>query len=94
MDYNSDLLSNLGWPATTFLIHDLKTWVRMFKSMVGNIPGGNLLSGNLLGRSLMGGSFPGGNFPDTISYKLYLNSHTTDCLDTPNLNHVMFVNLS
>ena len=99
MDYNSDLLSNLDWPGTTFLIHDLKTWVGMFKNMVGSIPGGNLLSGNfpsgnLPGRSLMGGSFPGGNFPDTLSYKLYLDSHTTDCLDTPILNHVMFVNLT
>ena len=56
MDYNSDLLSNLGQQATFFLIHDLKTRVGMFKKMGGNIPGGNLLGGN----------FPGGSFPDTL----------------------------
>ena len=71
MDYNSDLLSNLGLQATIFLIHDLKTWVGMFKSMRGNIPGKNLLGGNfpggkLLGGSLMVGNFPGGSFPDTF----------------------------
>ena len=55
MDYNSDLLSNLGLQATIFLIHDLKTLVGMFKTMSGNILGGNL----------MGGNFPGGSFPDT-----------------------------
>ena len=53
MDYNSDLLSNLGRQATIFLIHDFKTRVGMFKIMGGNIPGGNLLGGN----------FPDGNFP-------------------------------
>ena len=57
--------------------------------MGGNIPGGNLLGGNLSGGSLIGG-----NFSDPRSYKLYLDSHTADCLDTPILNHVMFVNLT
>ena len=42
VDYNSDLLSNLDRQATIFLIHDLKTRVRMFKNMGGNNPGGNL----------------------------------------------------
>ena len=94
MDYNSDRLSNLGPPATIFLIRDLKTRAGIFENMGGNIPGGNLLGGNLSGGSLIGGNFPGGNFPDPISYKLYLDSHTADCLDTPILNHVMFVNLT
>ena len=61
MDYNSDLLSNLGQQATFSLIHDLKTRVGMFKNMGGNIPGGNLLGGNFPGRN-----FPGGSFPDTL----------------------------
>ena len=46
MDYNSDLLSNLGLHAAIFLIHDLKTRVGMFKTLSGNILGGNLLGGN------------------------------------------------
>ena len=53
MDYNSDLLSNLGLQATIFLIHDLKTRVGMFKTMSGNISGGDLLDSN----------FPNFNFP-------------------------------
>ena len=53
MDYNSDLLSNLGRQATILLIHDLKTRVGMFKNIGGNIPG----------RNLLGGNFPDGNFP-------------------------------
>ena len=53
MDYNSDLLSNLGRKATIFLIHDFKTRVGMCIIMGGNIPGGTLLVGN----------FPDGNFP-------------------------------
>ena len=39
---------------------NLKTRVRLFTNMGGNIP-----SGNFPGRSLMGGHFPGGSFPDT-----------------------------
>ena len=64
MDYNSDLLSNLGRKATIFLIHDFKTRVGMFIIMGGNIPGGTLLVGNF-----PDGNFPrggGGSFPDTI----------------------------
>ena len=49
----------------------LKTRVRMFKNMSGNIPGGNFLGGNFPGgnfpgRGLMCGNFPGGSSPDTI----------------------------
>ena len=66
MDYNSDLLSNLGRQATIFLIHDFKTRVGMFIIMGGNIPGGTLLVGNFPDGSFMGGDFSGGSFPDTI----------------------------
>ena len=71
MDYISKLLSNLGWQATIFSIHDLKTRVGMFKNMGGNIPGANLLGGNFSGGnfprgSLTGGNFPGGSFADTV----------------------------
>ena len=71
MDYISNLLANLGWQATIFSIHDLKTRVGMFKNMGGNIPGANLLGGNFSGGnfprgSLTGGNFPGGSFADTV----------------------------
>ena len=74
MDYNSDLLSNLGRQATIFLKHDFKTRVGMFIIMGGNIPGGTLLGGNFPdgnfprdgGGRFMGGDFSGGSFPDTI----------------------------
>ena len=36
---------------------NLKTRVRMFKNMGGNIPGGNFL-----GENFLGGNFPGGEF--------------------------------
>ena len=64
MDYNSDLLSNLGRQATIFLIQDLKTRAGMFKNMGGNIPGGNL----------MGGNFPGGSFPHTTE-NIFVEDH-------------------
>ena len=48
MNYNSDLLSNLGQQATIFLVHDLKTRIGMFKNMGGNIPGGNFPGGIFL----------------------------------------------
>ena len=66
MDYNSDLLRNLGQQATIVLIHDLKTRVGMFKNMDGNIPGGNLLVENFPGGNFPEGSLMSGSFPDTI----------------------------
>ena len=72
MDYNSDLLSNLGRQATIFLIHDLKTRVGMFKNIGGNIPGGSLMGGNFPRGSLMGENFPGGSFPDTVLNKYFI----------------------
>ena len=62
MEYNSDLLSNLGQQATICLIHDLKTRVGMFKNIGEDIPGGNLMGGNFPGGSLMGGIFRVGVF--------------------------------
>ena len=62
MDYNSDLLSNLGLQATIFLIHDLKTRVGMFKTMSGNILGGNLMGENFPDKNFPGGEFDGWEF--------------------------------
>ena len=62
VDYNSDLLSNLDWQATIFLIHDVETRVRMFKNMGGNNPGGNLLGGNFPGGVWWVEIFPVGAF--------------------------------
>ena len=62
MDYNSDLLSNLGLQATIFLIHDLKTLVGMFKTMSGNILGGNLMGENFPHKNFPGGEFDGWEF--------------------------------
>ena len=69
---NSDLLSNVGWQVTIFLIHGLKTRVGMFKNIGGNIPGGSLMGGNFPGGSLMGENFPGGSFPGTVLNKHFI----------------------
>ena len=57
MDYNGDLLSNLGLQATMFLIRDLKTRGGMFKTMSGSISGGNLLGGDFPDKNFPGGEF-------------------------------------
>ena len=62
MDYNGDLLSNLGLQATIFLILDLKTRVGMFKTMSGNILGGNLMGENFPDKNFPGGEFDGWEF--------------------------------
>ena len=45
---------------------NLKTRVRIFKNMGGNIPGGNFPGGSFMGGNVSDGNFPGGSFPDTI----------------------------
>ena len=62
----------MGWQATIFLTHGLKTRVGMFKNIGGNIPGGSLMGGNFPGGSLMGENFPGGSFPDTVLNKHFI----------------------